>query len=74
MYQEIDINKSGGIDEDEFLGWVFQTNNFRSWLSCQMWNTSLVRRRTVLTDAVRNRMHVALLAVCCGSILQTDKV
>eukprot|EP00439_Symbiodinium_sp_Y106_P083167 s109_g23.t1 len=29
IFEEIDINKSGGIDEDEFLGWVFQTNNFR---------------------------------------------
>ena len=27
--QEIDINESGDIDKEEFLGWVFQTNNFR---------------------------------------------
>ena len=27
--QEIDINQSGGIDKEEFLGWVFETNNFR---------------------------------------------
>jgi len=29
IFQEIDINGDGGIDLDEFLGWVFQTNNFR---------------------------------------------
>eukprot|EP00434_Breviolum_minutum_P026606 symbB.v1.2.023518.t1/scaffold2156.1/size87696/2 len=29
IFDEIDINRSGGIDKEEFLGWVFETNNFR---------------------------------------------
>eukprot|EP00913_Durusdinium_trenchii_P001378 g1275.t1 len=29
IFDEIDINESGDIDKEEFLGWVFQTNNFR---------------------------------------------
>lgn len=29
IFDEIDVNQSGGIDKEEFLGWVFETNNFR---------------------------------------------
>jgi len=31
--EEIDINRSGGIDKEEFLGWVFETNNFSAVVS-----------------------------------------
>eukprot|EP00931_Biecheleriopsis_adriatica_P049956 TRINITY_DN28912_c0_g1_i1.p1 TRINITY_DN28912_c0_g1~~TRINITY_DN28912_c0_g1_i1.p1 ORF type:complete len:497 (+),score=100.37 TRINITY_DN28912_c0_g1_i1:130-1620(+) len=29
IFEEIDINQNGGIDKDEFMGWVFQTVNIR---------------------------------------------
>ena len=42
--KEIDINRSGGIDKEEFLGWVFETNNFSAvargprWGQCLIWD------------------------------------
>ncbi|CAE7296183.1 cal-1 [Symbiodinium natans] len=44
IFDEIDIDGSGKIDKEEFLGWVFQTNN--SFLSS-------VRRRLETMDQVK---------------------
>ncbi|CAE7944029.1 unnamed protein product [Symbiodinium necroappetens] len=44
IFDEIDIDSSGKIDREEFLGWVFQTNN--SFLSS-------VRRRLETMDQVK---------------------